>query len=160
MANLLSGLAEWGGKPHAAIETTKEDYQNRHAAKKNFTFYPLRSQQRQRQPDVLRKYRDQMGGTLPLELQGDANRGQGWQRRIPIEYAEIRGDGSLCDNGNGLPRTDQGRQTGNTAARIGDAVSPARTLQRFAGRHMVERVGIGNRQWQGGEVRGIQSRIT
>src|SRR5579859_467185 len=148
MANLLSVVAECGGKPHAAIGTTKEDYQNRHVAKKNFTSYRLRSQQRQRQPDVLREYRNQMGGTLPLELQGNANGRQGWKRRISIEYAEIRGHCRLCDNGNGLPRADQGRQTGKTAARIGDAVSPARALQRFAGRYMVERVRIGNRQRQ------------
>jgi hypothetical protein len=38
MANLLSVVAECAGKPHAAIETTKEDHQNRHGGKKKFTF--------------------------------------------------------------------------------------------------------------------------
>src|SRR5258705_7212534 len=39
MANLLSVSAKCEGKPHAAIETTKEDHQNGHAEKKSFTFF-------------------------------------------------------------------------------------------------------------------------
>ncbi|KDR39588.1 hypothetical protein BG61_31380 [Caballeronia glathei] len=120
---------------------------------------PVQSKQGQRKPDVLRECRDQKGRTLPFELQRNAYAGQRRKRRIGIEYAEIRRDGSLCDDGKGLPRTDQGREARKTAARAGDAIGSPRALQRFASSHVIERVRIGKRERQRVEVRGIQPRI-
>lgn len=55
----------------------------------------IRSQQRQRQPDVLCKCLDQMRRTRPFEPQGNADAWQRRKRRIAIEYVKIRRDGNL-----------------------------------------------------------------